>query len=96
MKVQIKGWIVRHQPSYAKEPTWIFDQWGKPPKTDDDQVPVRQYTLEVEVPDGDFISERVTGIREEIKRTYARAEETVRGLREQEATLLCITNEVKV
>ena len=94
MKVQIPGWIVRHQPSYMNEPSWVFDQWGKPPKHDDDNVPVCEHTIEVEVPDHDFIAERVAGVRQEIQNTYARAETAVQALREVESKLLALTNEV--
>jgi len=95
MKVKISGWIVRHQPPYLNEPSWIFDQYGKPPKHDDDNVPVCEHTIEVEVPDHDFVPERVAGVRMEIQRTYARAETQVQELREVESKLLALTNEVQ-
>ena len=95
MKVKIEGWIVRYQPSYCNEPCWLFDMYGKPPRQDDDQVPVMEHTIEVDIPDPDMTAERVAGVREEIKRTYASAEEKIQELRQVESKLLALTNEVQ-
>ena len=94
MKVTISGWIVRCDYSWNTEPTWEFTQCREKPRDDDDRVAVCQHSFEVEVPEGPMIAERVAGVRAEIQRTYANAEATVQRLRDREANLLALTNEV--
>lgn len=93
MKVKIKGWIVRYQPSYCDKPVWTF--WTTKPNNDSDTVVLREQEFEVEVPDGEMVAERVAGVRAEIKEVYTRAEGEVKRLKEVEGKLLALTNEVE-
>lgn len=92
MKVQIKVWVVRYQPSYMDKPTWTL--YTHKCRDDEDTIVLREQLIEVEVPDDDMTAERVAAVRGEIQRVYAEAEGSVKRLKEIEGNLLALTNEV--
>ena len=92
MKVEIKGWIKRYQPTWLKEPSYWFSTDGEATA---DTIPVCEHTVVAEVPEGEMIPERVAAIREEKRLMRVRVAEKLAELDEAEQKLLCLTNEVQ-
>lgn len=92
MKVSIKGWIYRYQPSWLREPSFNFTSLHAEAKPADSEeaVYIFPHTIQVEVPDGDMIAERVAGIRAAKTKVYTAAHERVAELDEAEKNLLCL------
>lgn len=95
MKIVIEGLIVRQQYSWSDYPTYSFYPGSSDWKDDEDRIKICDHTIEVEVPDDDMISQRVAGVHEAIRQAYVACEETVMELRNREAKLLALTNEVE-
>ena len=87
MKVEIKGWIKRYQPTWRKEPTYWFSQ---DEGETSDTIRVCEHTIETEVPEGEMIPERVAAIREEKRVARVRLAEKLAELDEAEQKLLCL------
>jgi len=87
MRVEIKGWITRYQPEWKTEPSWYFSMMNENTK---DSVVVCPHTIEVEVPEGEMIPERVAAIREEKRVARVRLAEKLAELDEAEQKLLCL------
>ncbi len=90
MKVVIKGWIHRHQGAYDPEPSWGFFGWKS---SNESTIPLREIEFEVEVPDGDMVAEQVLAIDNAILAERNRLNETIQGLLDRKAKLLCLTND---
>lgn len=90
MKVLIKGWIHRHQGAYDPEPSWMFLGWKS---SSENAIPIREHEFEVEVPDGDMVAEQVQAIDAAILVERNRLNESIQGLLDRKAKLLCLTND---
>lgn len=91
MQIEIKGWLCRRQWEWQSEADaiWEFVAGNKPTGVES-LIPVQEYTIFAEVPDGRFIAERVAAIDEVITQQLANTQAYVTNLQRRKAELLCL------
>lgn len=90
MKVVIKGWIHRYQGACDSAPLWMFFNWKS---SNEITIPVREYELEVEVPDSDMIAEQVQALEEAIQVKRTKFHASIQELVDRKNKLLSLTND---